>query len=876
MSQMYLCPPKLSKKFLIAFWTVPELLLCLLAVIACVLMHRFFLLSAAVTALILTARFDQEHNLAGWFAVRFRYLRSPKKYVRAADRQEEAAARRKIRQQKKEMRSALPIQKIVSFRLNDDSVERDGKTFIFYRWSPPNTSIMTEQEISDEILQLGRLFDSLHCPFRVFVTDKMENLAETKRYYSSLSAEFDYITSDIVHSIESNDMESSSVQRAYYFIYEAKESQEKNDIYNAISGRGYHIVKARKSEIAVLLRNYYVREFVNTDIYTIAQEVEDLPGMQKAKREIYDKEIQRRLTPHNITFAVREAHTGSCLRRTIMVKNFPSSIPACAFMRLAGMRGTSFSMCLTPMQQSLARNLIERQAKNRRASSSSNSITHQIDAEQDTQDIIQFYSEMSRKKNFVYYVNIYIEMYGKSVEELNILQERVADELLGMGITYESLPHEQRDAFESVQPLGRDKFLGDANSLPSQTAAACYPCSYSSRSDAHGMPLGRTEQGGNAIVDFWRWDEYITNANAVVIGAPGQGKSWLLKKIITFMYISMVRGYVFDPENEYCDLTKNLGGTVINCASGTVKINPFEVRVIITKDDTEEELQDIGIDPNAPTFFQHLSWLADFFRVLFSQLSDKDQRALMIFVQEMYKNHGITTETDFDHLQHEDYPTMADLYKTIEEAAQAGHPFIAEESIKTLQLYLYDAAHGSLGQLLNGTTNICNDRLVCFAMRELLDGGEDRKQAVLFNIVTYIFAVMCKRESKVLMEIDELYMFISNRLLVNYLRSFYKRSRKYKGSIISATQQLNDCLEGELAHLTRAIVDCSAFKMLFYPGSVDLKTMEKALNLTDGEIGCISISNKKHCLLKAGNDVYHVEVGALPYEAALFGKGGGE
>lgn len=876
MSKTYLCPPKLSKKFLLAFWTVPEILTALAAVIACVFAHRLEFISIVIAVLILTARFDQEHNLAGWFGVRLTYFRTPKKYVRPTDPQQQAEDRRKRRQQKKQMRSALPIQKIVSFRLNDDSVERDGKTFFFYRWSPPNTAIMTEQEISDEIMQLGRLFDSLHCSFRIFATDKMENLAETKRYYSSLSAEFDYITSDIVHSIESNDTESSSVQRAYYFIYETKESQGKNDIYNAISGRGYHIVKARKSEIAVLLRNYYVREFVNTDIYTIAQEVEDLPGMQKAKREIYDKEIQRRLSPHNITFAVNEAHTGSCLRRTIMVKNFPSSIPACAFMRLAGMRGTSFSMCLTPMQQSLARSLIERQAKNRRASSSSNSITHQIDAEQDTQDIIQFYSEMSRKKNFVYYVNIYIEMYGKTVEELTLTQERIADELLGMGITYESLPHEQKEAFESVQPLGRDKFLGDANSLPSQTAAACYPCSYSSRSDSHGMLLGRTVQGGNAIVDFWRWDEYITNANAVVVGAPGQGKSWLLKKIITFMYITQVRGFIFDPENEYCDMTRNLGGTVINCASGAVKINPFEVRVIITKEDTEEELQDISIDPNAPTFFQHMSWLADFFRVLFPQLADKDQRALMIFVQEMYQQHGINTETDFDQLRHEDYPIMGDLYKTIQDAAQTGHAFISKESIQTLQLYLYDAAHGSLGQLLNGATNIGNDRLICFAMRELLDGGEDRKQAVLFNIVTYIFSVMCKREGKVLMEIDELYMFISNRLVANYLRSFYKRSRKYKGSIISATQQLNDCLEGELAHLTRAIVDCSAFKMLFHPGSVDLKTMEKALSLTDGETGCISISNKRHCLLKAGNDVYHIEIGELPYEAGLFGKGGGE
>lgn len=80
------------------------------------------------------------------------------------------------------------------------------------------------------------------------------------------------------------------------------------------------------------------------------------------------------------------------------------------------------------------------------------------------------------------------------------------------------------------------------------------------------------------------------------------------------------------------------------------------------RDDDDEDDKYVSELNNLPIFFQHMSWLKDFFRVLLPGISDKEVTALMILVQEMYKAHGIDGNTDFSVLGPEDYPILSDLY----------------------------------------------------------------------------------------------------------------------------------------------------------------------------------------------------------------------
>lgn len=774
------------------------------------------------------------------------------------------------------MKHPLPIQKLLDFRLLDDCILYRGHKYYFYRYTPPNRSIMTDDELKNQIKKDGQILDILRRPICLFITDKVEDLSENKKFYSSMAPEFEYITSEIVGRIEDTEVKSASVQRSFYYVF--RQDGEDDDVLSVFVGRGYQMEVVNKKELAQLMRNYTLREFINTDIYTIEKDVAAAGQPKKLKEDVYNREILRRILPYRIDFNIFHADQGNYLRKTIMVKNFPAEIPPAAMLTLASIRGTTFTMRLSPMAKDKARKLVDSQIRNRGVQSGSRRVTEQVDAQQETDSLINFYTGISRNQNAIYHTNIFVEMYGKTKAELAEVESRVTTELGGIGVSYEELKYMQQDAFQSVQPMGTDMFLPNANNMPSNTVAALYPCSFSCRLDPHGIYLGRTAQGGIFFLDLFLRNNDITTGSYVALGQPGQGKSYTLKKITSQLYVRGFSSYILDVEDEYSDMVRQLGGTVYNMVAGRTFINPFEVRQLKAREDESSQAwDDLPEIPNSmPVFNQHLSWLADFHHVLFPDLDAEASRALMILIQEMYKKFGIDGNTDFSKLSPTDYPIYTDLYNFIDNLGPNDYiDLMSTDLRRKVKMYIHDCAHGALKTIFDGHTNIKNDRLVSFQLNDLLVGEKRRLEAVIFNITTYIWNAISKRERFIELKVEELHIFLQSPYMIKYLSSFVKRCRKYDALLGVSTQQLADCFHEEFVHYTTSIFNSSAFKFLFFPGDIDLGLMQKKLKLTDGEINCISQSNKKHCLVKAGNQKYYIEVGTLDYEEMLFGKGGG-
>ena len=321
-TQKYLCPPRLQKKFLLWWWTVPELIGIALGAVLVFYLRSPQIFTLTCFLALGTARFDFENNLFGALKMRTAYQFFTKTFSQnAASGKDEKRRKKKLRRL---MKSKLPMQELLQFRFGENGIYggKDGKElFRFYRYYPPNTDVMTDGEIAEEIEQLCRLFDSLRCPFVMFGTDKVEDMSALKAYYRSQPRQYDHIIADVINEIESTEARSSAVQRAYYFIYKAQ--NEDDDIYTLIAGKGYKVDRVKNEELAVLLRNYLVREFTNVDLYTIAEEVKNYPDMVRAKPAVYNKEIMRRLCPNRIDFTKDHAEQSGVLRRTLMIKNFP-------------------------------------------------------------------------------------------------------------------------------------------------------------------------------------------------------------------------------------------------------------------------------------------------------------------------------------------------------------------------------------------------------------------------------------------------------------------------------------------------------------------------------------------------------------------------
>ncbi len=769
------------------------------------------------------------------------------------------------------------IENLIQFELLDNCVLSGGSYFHFFRYFPPNTDIMTPDEIDDEIDNFSALLNSLDRDICLFATDKVEDLSSIRNFYYNLNPQFNPYVSEIIAQIDNTSADSTSVQRAFYFVFCT--DSPKIDLYNIIASKGYRIECPTKQELATLLRNYFMREFINCDIYTLEQELLQDPRLKDALRKkpmTINSEIERRLVPHRLDFQVYHAMHNNIRRRTLMVNNLPSSIPQAALMKVATMRNTSFTMRLSPMTGFQIRNLTNAQSRQKAWKRGSKEMTDQLEANSEQKQLLEFYNDITKQKLSVFYTSVFIECYGKSDEEVNETARNVIDALGMVNITTEALVREQKEGFLSVNPLGKDLFLSDANNLPSNTAAALYPFTYSSRMDTKGMLLGSSTQGGSLFLDIFTRQTSQTNSNFAIVGTAGMGKSYLMKKMISFLTMFGVSCFTLDPEDEYIDLYQKLGGTVYNCVEGAARINPLEVRCLRRTDEDSSLDDDFSSSmKDMAMFFQHLSWLKDFFTVLFPNIESTELSALMMLTQEMYAKHGIDDNTDFSALSATDYPTFGDLYEFIEQYNIKTSRLVTEEMVAVLLLRLKECYDGALSILFNGHTNIKNANMINFSVAALMEGSKDRTQAVLFNITTWIWTQVTKRERRIAFNIDELYLFLENMTMIKYLSSFVRRARKYNALIGTATQQVADCLREDIAMYTAALFNVSSYKFLFYPGDIDLDMMREKLKLSEGEMLKISKPRKRHCLVCAGDERYYIEIGSFDYEKELFGTAGG-
>lgn len=305
--------------------------------------------------------------------------------------------------------SICPIEKLIQFDLLDDCIHTPAGYYHFYRYYPPNTDIMTEEEKKAEIEQMTQLFDTLAREIAIFATDKIEDMSEIKRFYKNLAPEYDHLTSDIIAAIESTESRNSAaVQRAFYFIIRTDKQEE--SVYNQIAGKGYHINKAQREELAVLLRNYYLREFISAEIYTLEKELKQDVKLRKKiekKPELFQKELQRRLLPHSMEFFPSFAVQNGTYRSTMMLKNFPFEIGSCCLLQTACMRGTSFMMRLTPMNGREIKKLTEKQMNKSSYKRSSTQATDQLEGLSEQTALAEFYQAVSNSQTTLFFVSVY-------------------------------------------------------------------------------------------------------------------------------------------------------------------------------------------------------------------------------------------------------------------------------------------------------------------------------------------------------------------------------------------------------------------------------------------------------------------------------------
>ena len=377
-------------------------------------------------------------------------------------------------------------------------------------------------------------------------------------------------------------------------------------------------------------------------------------------------------------------------------------------------------------------------------------------------------------------------------------------------------------------------------------------------------------------MDFDRRAEDKTTSNILILGNSGQGKSYLLKLILTNIRESGKRIICLDPESEYEDLCEALGGCYIDFMSGAYTINPLEPKA--WTDSVED------IDATTPEAFkkvtrlsQHIAFLKDFFRS-YKDFTDSQIDTIEILLSKLYARFGITDSTDYSMKKPSDFPVMEDFYKLCEEEFMAYDKqrryLYTEETLQEVCLGIHSMCVGSESKYFNGHTNITDSNFLVFGVKGLMDTNRRLKDCMLFNILSYMSNELLGKGSTAA-SVDELYLFLTNMTTIEYLRNCMKRVRKKDSSVILASQNIEDFLIPSIREFTKPLFSIPTHQFLFNAGQINPKEYMDALQVEPSEFELIKYPERGTCLYRCGNERYLLQVIAPEYKAALFGKSGG-
>ena len=570
-------------------------------------------------------------------------------------------------------------------------------------------------------------------------------------------------------------------------------------------------------------------------------ESKDDAMLLKRKKELTEEELEEIRTkdffdmvlPSTIKFQNDHYYVGDFVCCVWVIREYPPSTEEQAILsQLADKQGVTlhiYTRMVTNLEQ---RKIIQNAARRNKMMSNANDVTETIQAEGNLQDVIELLANMRKNREPLLHCSVFLELRARSLESLKELQSDIEMELTRSKLSVDRLTLRQKEGFLSVLPVGVNQFGAQFERvLPASSIANFYPFNYSGKNDPNGLLIGRDKYGTNILVDFDKRTDDKTNSNALILGNSGQGKSFLMKSLITNLRESGKSILVLDPEEEYRELTENLGGSYIDFLSGEFMINPLEPKLWNTGEEKEDD------QPEAfqkdTILSQHIAYLKDFFRS-YKDFTDAQIDTIELLLSKLYTQFKITDNTDFSKLQSRNYPTLQDFYELCEQEYQVFQKeekhLYTEQELQQVCLGLHSMCVGSESKYFDGHSNIRDGQFLCFGVKGLLDTNKRLKDAMLFNILSYMSNQLLAKGNTVA-SIDELYLFLTNRTAIEYIRNAMKRVRKKDSSIIIASQNINDFLIPEVSEFTKPLFSIPAYQFLFNLGHVEVQSVLDTLQL---------------------------------------------
>lgn len=500
-------------------------------------------------------------------------------------------------------------------------------------------------------------------------------------------------------------------------------------------------------------------------------------------------------------------------------------------------------------EKQIDRAIMEMEAKYSRSGKSST----QIELQTHLETLRDLLVSLKNNNQQLFNVNTYVVAEDAAKKDVRAMLKQ-------QGFKYSELFARQIDGFISSNISKRDAMKSSMRGIPTSTLAATFPFISNALQDPNGIYLGDNEYP--VFVDFFKRDRERVNSNMMVIGKSGSGKSYATKTLLTNLAADNCKIFILDPENEYKDLTINLGGKFIDVGSSTHGIiNPFHVISSLEASEDEEKEEEEFDEYGRPiekkkvakklddSFPQHLQFLEQFFRVILEGINADAFEVLNSLIIDMYKEFNIDYRTNLARLKPEDYPTFDALYDLILRRIKMAKDEFSLRNLMTVETYIKKFASGGRNSALwNGPTSIeTNENFVTFNFQSLVAGNNPTiTNAQMLLVFRYLnneiinnkdFNKKYRKNRKVIVAVDEAHIFINPKypIALDFMAQMAKRIRKYGGMQIVITQNISDFVgTEEIRRQSTAVINACQYSLIFSLAPADINDLVQLYEKSGG------------------------------------------
>lgn len=543
------------------------------------------------------------------------------------------------------------------------------------------------------------------------------------------------------------------------------------------------------------------------------------------------------IAPSSVEVDFRSIRVGDKFYRTFFILGYPRYVSTNWFAPLIDFEHSlSISMFIYPeysetVLTDLKRKIAEIEATISSEQEAGKIIDPKLSA--NLNDALNLQSELAKSVERLFQFAPYITVSADNTKELDETSKKLINTLSSMLLVAKTSTLQMEEGFLSTSPVGVDKLYITRN-MDTSSLASTFPFTSATLTMDKGILYGVNQQNGSLVI-FDRFS--LENANEVVFGKSGSGKSFYIKLEILRQFMFGIEVIIIDPENEYKLLAESVGGQYLNFSpTSSIKINPFDMAGLYEEGENELGLKILS--------------LRGLLKIMLGNIDPSLDATLDRALVECYAQKGITQDPK---TQTKTPPVMTDLYKLL--------LTMPDQPAKDLALRLEKYITGSLSGLFQEQSNFnIENPLTVFSTQEL---EEELRPIAMHIILDFVWTRIRKNLKKRLLVIDEAWYLMKHDDSASFVYSIAKRARKYYLGLTTATQDVEDFLSTDYG---KAVLSNSSIQILLKQSTAEVDTITKIFHLSQGEKQILLSSSVGECIFFAGQNHVAMQIVAAPFE----------